>query len=322
MPNFVDPFFGSGAVLWGRPDPPGIETVNDKDAFISNFYRALQADPKAVAHYADYPAFEPDLHARHAWLVRQRTALTAHVEGDPDYYDVKIAGWWVWGLSCWIGRGWCSGQGPWQVADGQLLPLGNTGQGVHRQLLHLGDAGRGVQRKHLHLGDAGQDIHALHAHGAGLRRWFEALATRLRSVRVCCGDWARVLGPSVTYKHGLTGVVCDPPYSAEEGRDPDIYRVEDLQVAHAVRAWCLENGAHPLLRIVFCGYGTVHDELLAHGWTKASWTANGGLSNQNRDSDNQNKYRETLWCSPHCLTVEQQLSLFRTEERSPYATPP
>jgi DNA adenine methylase len=36
-PNYVEPFFGSGAVLLGRPHPPKTETVNDLNAFICNF---------------------------------------------------------------------------------------------------------------------------------------------------------------------------------------------------------------------------------------------------------------------------------------------
>jgi hypothetical protein len=40
--NYVEPFFGSGAVLLGRPHPPGIETVNDLDCMVANFWRALK----------------------------------------------------------------------------------------------------------------------------------------------------------------------------------------------------------------------------------------------------------------------------------------
>ena len=29
---------------------------------------------------------------------------------DPDDFDAKIAGWWVWGQSSWIGHGWCDGK--------------------------------------------------------------------------------------------------------------------------------------------------------------------------------------------------------------------
>ena len=43
--TYNEPFFGSGAVLLGRPHPPRVETVNDLDCMIANFWRALQHDP-------------------------------------------------------------------------------------------------------------------------------------------------------------------------------------------------------------------------------------------------------------------------------------
>jgi hypothetical protein len=120
------------------------------------------------------------------------------------------------------------------------------------------------------------------------------------------------MGPSVTWHHGLTGIVLDPPYSADEDRESNLYAVDDLTVAHAVRQWCLDNGSHRLLRIVLCGYGEVHDALLEHGWRKTTWTANGGMGNTRHDGAYANKYRETLWMSPHCLALDEhrQLSLF------------
>lgn len=52
-PNYIEPFFGSGACLLARPgwspESNWLETINDKDGFISNFWRALQADPEQVA---------------------------------------------------------------------------------------------------------------------------------------------------------------------------------------------------------------------------------------------------------------------------------
>ena len=143
VPNYVEPFAGSLAVLLGRPHEPKTETVNDKDCFISNFWRALQADPETVAHYAEWPVNENDLHARHAWLTGRRENIQSRMEGNPEYYDARAAGWWVWGISCWIGSGWCSGAGPWRVAGGELLNAGGVGQGVNRKRPHLGDAGRG-----------------------------------------------------------------------------------------------------------------------------------------------------------------------------------
>ena len=104
-PNFIEPFFGSGAVLLGRPGKPGTETINDRDGMVSNFFRSLQSDPDAVAKYADQPVNECDLSARHLWLVGRREDMTQRLMADPDYYDAKAAGWWVWGLCCWIGSG-------------------------------------------------------------------------------------------------------------------------------------------------------------------------------------------------------------------------
>jgi hypothetical protein len=82
-------FFGSGAVLLQRPHHPGIKTVNDKDALLANFWRAIEADPTAVAHYADWPVNEVDLHARHQWLVDQRTDVERLIV-DPEWYDPKM----------------------------------------------------------------------------------------------------------------------------------------------------------------------------------------------------------------------------------------
>src|SRR5208282_5063193 len=130
VPNYCEPFFGSGAVLLERQHRARTETVNDRDCFVANFWRALQADPQAVARYADNPVNESDQHARHLWLIQQ-TDWAERMKTEPEFYDAKIAGWWVWGQCIWIGSGWCSGLR-------QLPHLGTAGKGVHRQLPHLG----------------------------------------------------------------------------------------------------------------------------------------------------------------------------------------
>ena len=53
VPNYVEPFFGSGAVLLARPHAPGTETVNDLDGWLTNFWRAVRQDPDRVAAWAD-----------------------------------------------------------------------------------------------------------------------------------------------------------------------------------------------------------------------------------------------------------------------------
>ena len=148
--NYVEPFCFSAAMLLKRPGGAGaIETVNDANAFVANFWRAVRADPDAVAHHADWPVVEDDLHARHRWLVRSHEAgeKLTKVREDPDFFDAKIAGWWCWGSCMWIGSGWCDeshrnsggeqrcdqGQGVTKLEgpSEQVVPLSmGAGQGV------------------------------------------------------------------------------------------------------------------------------------------------------------------------------------------------
>ncbi len=249
--NFVEPFFGSGAVLLGRPLPfDGTETVNDKDSFVCNAWRAIQNDPEGTAGHADAPVNESDLHAKHVWLVERRDGLQARLEADPDYFDQKIAGYWLWGMACWIGSGFCSGKGPWQVVEKD---------GV-RQLVHLGDAGLGVNRKLVHLGNAGQGVNRKRERTESLLAYFAELADRLRGVRVCCGDWCRVMGetPMLTRGSGFTpvGVFLDPPYADEADRDNDLYRVDRSSAAVEGRWRTVTDDLQPLdIRCDHKGHG-------------------------------------------------------------------
>src|SRR5687767_3284790 len=86
VPNYVEPFFGSGAVLLKRPAPPKIETISDLDADVANFWRALKFAPDAVAESADWPVNEADLHARSARLIETLPAHRERMHTDPDYF--------------------------------------------------------------------------------------------------------------------------------------------------------------------------------------------------------------------------------------------
>ena len=151
VPSYIEPFAGSLAVLLGRPDDrwrTGAETVNDKDCYLANFWRAVSAAPDEVAKWAGYPVNECDLLSRHIWLVNEGRSRIEKMEADPDYYDAKVAGWWVWGINSWIGSGWCVGNGPWGIVDGKVQKNGGKGgRGVNRKRPHLGDAALGGQRQ-------------------------------------------------------------------------------------------------------------------------------------------------------------------------------
>ena len=163
-PNYVEPFFGSGAVLLARPTAPRIETINDVDGMVSNFWRAVQAAPDEVAAWCDYPVLERDLEARHYWLVTEGRARIAPLAGDPTAYDAQVAGWWCWGLSTWIGGGWCSGNGPhaWDPATSRWVKArpDEPGDRIEKRkpfltAEHQGGVNAGIERKRPVVGDRG-----------------------------------------------------------------------------------------------------------------------------------------------------------------------
>lgn len=292
--NYVEPFCGSAAMLLAAPEGKRIETVNDADGFIVNFWRAVQHHPDAVTYWADWPVSELDLTARHGWLVNRADRLKWGLE-DPDYYDAKIAGWWVWGACNWLGSGWCAGTGPHSSNGVNVIDT--------RKLPHLGDAGKGINRQLPHLGDAGQGEHP---RTAFIRDWMQRLSDRLRGVRITCGDWRRVAdSDSVTHRHGITAIFLDPPYThgamqyAAGGVGGDL--------ASEVRNWCIEAGQNPQLRIALCGHGDEHTALEQQGWTPEPWKAGGGYARSSLATAKRKS--ETIWFSPACASYKQQIDM-------------
>lgn len=304
MDNFVEPFAGSLAVLLARPSghKRRAETINDADKFLANFWRALQAAPEEVARWADYPVVETDLHARHAWLVQIGMKQLEKLDADPDFYDAKIAGWWLWGINSWIGSGWCSGNGPWKVVDGQLTKIGSNG--VNRQLPHLGNPGRGINRKLPHLGNAGRGINRQLPHI--LLDYMYALSNRLRKVRVCCGDWSRIVTDGALSYGSSIGIFLDPPYS-DDRRMQNLYNEDSNTLSKYVREWAIQHGDNQRFRIVLAGYEDEHE--MPNSWRIHAYSANRSYgSNKNPTSqNNENRHKERLWFSPYCLNPEPKL---------------
>ena len=174
-----------------------------------------------------------------------------------------------------------------------------AGNGMSRQLIHLGNAGRGITRRSL---------------DGGLLVYLTGLAERMARVRVACGDWTRVCGPSVTIKHaGITGVYLDPPYRVG-GRDANVYGShDDVEVFDKVMVWAIANGTHKRMRIAVSGYGDedVMTAFAEAGWSALRWKAAKGFGGQREDGSNTNQHREVVWFSPHCLQPEaQELPMF------------
>ena len=58
--SYLEPFFGSGAVLFNKP-PSAIETVNDIDGDIVNFFTVLREQPEKLAFYVSMTPYSRDV---------------------------------------------------------------------------------------------------------------------------------------------------------------------------------------------------------------------------------------------------------------------
>lgn len=294
--NYVEPFAGSLAVLLRRPAelmvPGGLETVNDLDCYVVNFWRSCALAPAEVARWADWPVAEADMLARHRWLL-SRDDFRKRIFSDPNYCVPKIAGWWVYGQCAWIGWGWCHvGSDP-----GPQLPHLSAGRGVNRSTPDLpADFAAELAAAYLRPDGAAVDPTARRAF---VGAWIEALQRRMRDVRIVNGEWHRVLSDSVTWRNGTTAILLDPPYA--EGAMDYGPGGTGTGLSQAVREWCLKHGEDDKLRIALCGLEGEHPGLVRDGWDCVAWTARGGYGSQRRDASNVNRGRERIWFSPHCL---------------------
>ena len=311
--HYVEPFMGSLATLLLRPHPCNrtyfSETVNDADGLLCNAWRAMQLHPDATADAASWPVCEADLHARHLAILAWKGENLERLMGSPTFCDPTIAGWWIWGQSCWIGSGWASGQGPWILSpEGVMVrrEKGTREPGVSRKRPQLTGDGQGVNRPQAREPGVG-DYHPMTM--PEVRRWFEALSARLRHVRILNGDWSRACTSgalSVRMKQdaaAYAGVFLDPPYAGAV-RAKDLYAHDDHDVAAEVLAWCKKNGADPKLRIVLAGFAAEHGALREHGWREVEWFKagflKGGMANTGGSNTHQQR-EERLWLSPACL---------------------
>lgn len=236
---YIEPFAGSLAVLLGRPEfpHPVAETVNDADGLLVNFWRAIQANPDAVAKHADYPISAIDLTARHKVLLTEASDLQNRLENDSEYFDVKLAGWWAWGMSS--GLKFC-------VEGNRPTPRTER-------------SGLGLQR----IGNS------------DVAQYFRSLQARLRRVQIHTGDWQRLVRPRfLAQGNGMTAMFLDPPYSKCSGRTKRLYRIENFQVSKEVAKWAINHGDEPNLRIAFCGLAGEHK--FPKTWEEFSWKNDGG----------------------------------------------
>lgn len=283
--HYLEPFFGSGAVLLSRPEfTGGAETICDANGFVANVWRAIQFSPDEAAKWCDWPVSHIDLIARRNVLIKNEHALVENLSNDDMWCDPKLAGYWIWAASCWIGSG---------LTRPNAIPhIASKGSGVHAtgQIPHISHKGKGVHAlKSEHIYD-----------------WMRRLSARLRRVRVVCGDWSRVCGGNWQDSMGTCAIFLDPPYGVTD-RDGGIYGKHDsVTVSKDVREWALGRADNPKYRIVIAGYYEEHESLLSLGWRVHKWSAGGGYANMGKlmTRGKENRHREALFFSPRCLDQE------------------
>jgi DNA adenine methylase len=303
--TYIEPFFGSGAVLLNRPHENSYEIVNDKDAFICNVWRAIQYSPDETAKWCDWPVNHADLMARRIVLLSKEKYLLDNLVRDDMWHDCKLAGYWIWAASCWIGGGLTSMKArPHIVKNAGInskIPRLTKNQGISSQIPRLTD-NQGINGKRPYL----TKDNGINANG-NIYAWFQQLSNRLRNVKVVCGNWDRVCGGDWQDDSGIVGIYFDPPY-ATEVRNKNIYHHDSLTVGQDVEKWCLQRGNKPTYRIVISGYDGEYLSLIKAGWQTEAWQTQGGYANQSKNKKQvENKTLESLFISPHC---NQNLKLF------------
>ena len=317
---YAEPFAGSLAVLLGSP-ARNREIICDTDGMVCNAWRAIKADPAAVAYWADYPTFHQDLTARRYWLARWKDSHADRLVDDMDFYCSRAAGLWIYCLSSWIG------------ASGDMLRLNYDkrpkvydsmgGVGVQAQVLAKNlrpyvqnGGGRGVRIQRLDLANEKRpiiknggtgisaqrvDLGGRIGDGSRLSDWMYDLADRLARVIVLNRDWTSAVTP-VVLQHGATsrkppvGIFLDPPYLL--GGRSDILYPSDLEANNPAREayeWAVEHGDQ--YRIAYCGMEG--DFPLPQGWT-ARYRTLGGV----RDVERRRRL-DCVMFSPACQKAQE-----------------
>lgn len=307
---YIEPFFGSGAVLLARPQPVrGVEVVNDLNGFIINFWRAVVHAPESVVRHSARPMSQDELMAMKVYIKKSFRSLSARLQADINFYDPIVAGLWVAGqnltMSCDMGI--CTG--PWHVVDNEIVRAPELGKDGNR------DDGMRV-RNTTPYGKAAAFIANPNSQKGKLMFqklliYYQQLAERLCSVIIHNREWNRVLFKHFLYGDHNTGVFLDPPYS-DKSRTIIMKRsyVSYSDVSAQVNQWCVENSNLRNLRIAVCGLDGEHNNLEDLGWTKYCWSAQGSFYKPVAERRVTNYKDERIWFSPSCQLQQAQPDLF------------
>lgn len=298
--NYIEPFGGSLAVLLNRPKVVGEEIINDIDGNVINFWRAIKYDPDEVAKYANFPISQCDYLARHIWLVKTMEDRILRIKGNPEYYDPRAAGYWVYVMSCNFGGPVCEGKGSITSDDEGKLIKSPDGRGIYNRRIALGKP-NGMHRRSIFKGD----YNGVDTNLESLKAYFKELSERLRFVKIACSDYRALMKDVLIIQDKITGYFLDPPYN-NKLRDEGVY-VYDSVNTDEIREWCIKHGEMKNVRIILCGYESEYE--MPDNWKVVPWVAGRCYARSNPTKNKNNRFKERLWISPHCKKKEVQISI-------------
>lgn len=310
--TYIEPFCGSCGVFWKRPldhfkdGIPKLEILNDRSSNLVNFLRAVQFCPEEVAKHVSWPVTEVDLIARYRYLAFEvgTKKLTKMLKSNATDCDAMIAGWWIWGMTLWMGS---DGFAKMAGDNWNKLPELQSDKGLSK-----------MTRVKVVLEDDLRQLKAREFKNKRLMKWFRTLSDRLTNARIACGDWQRVISSRSLLRGqsaGKVGIFLDPPYPTvyETGEQSSriVYEKQKnsgdklLQIQKDVYLFCRKNG-NENVRIAVCGYtGDGYEKLVKkHGWTEHEWKTTGGFANTGGHKESKakdNRHRERIFFSPNCL---------------------
>ena len=264
---------------------------------------------------------------------------------DPDWYDVRMAGWWCWMVSNAIDMGRMAYptekmtknyNAAMKAAQGFVLDWENENirshfpdiEGQKKDRPHVSGS-IGVMSKTRKVG-SGQWPHAYGDKGVmanksrnNLLEWMYELAARIEHYIVLCKEWHEIVSSrtvlnTVPSESSYSALFLDPPYDlGEDERESNLYSVDDTNIAAAVRQWLftpqerdgIKPWYHPRLRIILCAYEGDHAPIPDS--TVYQWEQPDGYYVQRTSLKSWDK-REILICNPACVPVHdtEQQSLF------------
>ena len=270
-PNtYVEPFAGSLAVLLRRPqiysNKRRFEIVGDLSGKICNFWRALKIDPEAIAKEIVYPPIHLDMQARNKFIKDWCEVNKAKLELNPDYCDVKVAAWFIWGqcLSIGLNFGSCN--------DPQVPNMAGSALSQVQSIYQSMSVNEAVDYNN---------------------KLLSQIADRLASVAIFNKPWKSCFSGRVMEHREAeeVAVFLDPPYKLEKRSKTYENEHQSETAAEASYEWAIEHGEK--YRIAYC----CHEGDFP---VPKKWEVNYKELHAHTSSINRGKVLDCIMFSPKC----------------------